>query len=396
MISKLARSALFLNGFRPFFLGGSAFAGLAVLFWVAVFSGWVVLPSGADPRNWHAHEMTFGFFGAIMGGFLLTAMPGWTGKAPLSGEKLFGLFVVWLAGRVAMTAYLIGDPAASFPVWAVAVAAADLIYPALLLVYCASQIVDSRGMHNLPVVVMVALYGLSDVLFHAAPYSFFDRNLGPHLALGAAALLIALIGGRIVPNFTRNWLAARSPGLVPAGFGLFDKLALVETAVAILAWTFVPDSVTTGFLLALAALLGLIRLSRWRGLHTAAEPLVMILHAGYLWLVLALAALAVNVLVPSLLPGASALHVLTAGSMGVMMLAVMTRATRGHTGRPLLADRTTVVIYALVNLGALVRVSAPVLPFDYAAAVAVGGILWSSAMLLFAVKYGPWLIGPRS
>ncbi len=394
MISTFARSALFHNGFRPFFLGGSVFAVLAILAWILIFSDWITVPAGANPMDWHAHEMTFGFFGAILGGFLLTAMPNWTGRPPLSGDNLMGLFVIWMAGRVAMTAYLLGDPSASSA--GIEVAIVDLLYPILLLIYAATQVIHAKAIHNLPIIIMIGLFAVANLLFHIAPYTSFDHRLGPHLGLAVAAMLIALIGGSIIPNFTRNWLASRSPAIVPAEFDLFDKAALLETAGAIIGWAFVPDHPVTGLLLAVASVLGLIRLARWQGLKTTAEPLVLILHVGYLWLTLALAALAINALFPSALPGASALHVLTAGAMGVMMLAVMTRATRGHTGKPLLADRATVIIYVLVNVGALLRVAAPFLPLEYAVGAGLAGAVWAAAWLMFVVNYGPWLISPRS
>ena len=343
--------------------------------------------------DWHAHEMVFGFFGAILGGFLLTAMPNWTGSPALSGDKLLGLFLTWVGGRIAMLAFLLGDP--SVPVVAFGVAVADLAYPVLLVIYAANQVAAAKAIHNLPVVIMVGLFGMANVLFHIAPVTRLDRLFGPHLALAVAAILIALIGGRIIPSFTRNWLVARSNPVLPADFSLVDKIALILVVVGMVAWVFAPDSVYTGLVLGLAAVWGLVRLWRWRGLQTCSEPLLLILHIGYLWFVASLAALSLNILLPGMLPGATALHVLTAGGIGVMILAVMTRVVRGHTGRPLTADRTAVAIYLLVNGGAVIRILAPWLPPDYATVAAIGGLLWSAAFLLFAYTYGPWLFRPK-
>jgi len=386
-------NGLFLNGFRPFFLGGSVFAGLAIPLWIAVFSDLISVGSSASPMDWHAHEMVFGFFGAILGGFLLTAMPNWTGSPALSGDKLLGLFLTWVGGRIAMLAFLLGDP--SVPVVAFGVAVADLAYPVLLVIYAANQVAAAKAIHNLPVVIMVGLFGMANVLFHIAPVTRLDRLFGPHLALAVAAILIALIGGRIIPSFTRNWLVARSNPVLPADFSLVDKIALILVVVGMVAWVFAPDSVYTGLVLGLAAVWGLVRLWRWRGLQTCSEPLLLILHIGYLWFVASLAALSLNILLPGMLPGATALHVLTAGGIGVMILAVMTRVVRGHTGRPLTADRTAVAIYLLVNGGAVIRILAPWLPPDYATVAAIGGLLWSAAFLLFAYTYGPWLFRPK-
>lgn len=392
MARSICMHPVFQNGFRPFFLGGSVFAGLVIPIWSALFTDLLAVSPASNPMNWHGHEMVFGFFGAILGGFLLTAMPNWTGRAPLSGGGLLGLFVAWIGGRIAMTAYLLGDPSAS--ALGFYVAGADLLYPVMLAVYAASQVAQAKAIHNLPVVFMVGLFGFADFLFHFAPMTGLDRLFGPHLALAVAAMLIALIGGRIVPSFTRNWLAPRSSVTVPEGFALIDKLALGVTFAGLAMWVFAPDRDYTGILLALAAVAGLLRLLRWHGWRTGAEPLVAILHIGYLWLVAALAALSVNSLFPGILPGATALHVLTAGAVGVMIMAVMTRASRGHTGHPLHADGMTVFIYGLVNAGALIRVLSPWLPLDYATSAAIGGLVWSAGFLLFAVTYGPWLLAP--
>ena len=384
---------LFHNGFRPFFLGGALFAALAIPVWAAMFSGLLPVDHLYSPMDWHAHEMVFGFFGSILGGFLLTAIPSWTNRPALSGERLRLLFLVWLSGRVMMAVYVVGNPDL-MPV-AVGVAMVDLLYPVLLTVFAAQQVVHAKAIHNLPVVFMVGLFGVADLLFHLAPYVGAQRMIGPHLGLAVAGVLVALIGGRVIPNFTRNWLSMKSQVAAPVQRAKFDMGVVAVTAVALVSWIFAPQSAVVGVLLALASLGAMIRLAGWRGLHTFAEPLVLILHIGYVWLVAALAALSVSALVPNLLPGVTALHVLTTGAMGVMVVAIMTRATRGHTGRPLHADGTTKLIYVLVNVGAVLRVAAPFLPMDYASAAGLGGILWAAAFLVFAVTYGPWLVKPR-
>ena len=334
--------SLFQNGFRPFFLGGAVFAVLAIGLWIAVFSDLVSVSASASPMDWHAHEMVFGFFRRHFGRISVDRHPQLDRQPPLSGDGLLGLFAAWVAGRMVMLSFLLSDPSVAATAFTVAVV--DLLYPILLLGYAAGQVVHAKAIHNLPVVVMVGLFGIANVLFHIAPLTGFDRRLGPHLGLAVAAILIALIGGRIIPTFTRNWLTARSSPVLPAEFSIVDKIALVLAVAGVLSWAFAPDASYSGFLLALASAAALIRLLRWKGGLTTAEPLVFILHVGYFWLAAALAALAVNALYPSVFPGATALHVLTAGSMGVMILAVMTRASRGHTGRPLIADRGTVAI----------------------------------------------------
>jgi uncharacterized protein involved in response to NO len=222
-----------------------------------------------------------------------------------------------------------------------------------------------------------------------------DPLLGAHLALAVAATLIALIGGRVTPSFTRNWLAKEKGSPFPAPFGTVDKAAVALTLVSMLAWAFLPEEVASGVLLLAAGVAQALRLARWQGQRTLAEPLVTILHLGYLWLVLALFALGASVLVPEWMPPSPALHALTAGAVGTMTLAVMTRATLGHTGRPLTADTATRIIYALAILGAAVRVAAGWLPTDYAETAGIGGAIWAAAFLLFAIKYGPYLLRRR-
>jgi uncharacterized protein involved in response to NO len=220
--------------------------------------------------------------------------------------------------------------------------------------------------------------------------------LGARLAIALAAVLISLIGGRIIPSFTRNWLAKEKGEPFPAPFGPLDKIAVTATLVAMLAWAVWPDRPWTGAPLLVAAVIQAIRLARWHGARTFAEPLVIILHLGYLWLILGLLALCTSALAPEIIATTAALHALTAGAIGTMTLAVMTRATLGHTGRALAADLGTRAIYGLVILGAALRVAAPWLPTDYPETVALAGLLWAGAFLLFAAKYGPYLFSRRA
>jgi len=196
-----------------------------------------------------------------------------------------------------------------------------------------------------------------------------------------------------VPSFTRNWLSKRPGEALPAPFGSYDKPALVTLIVALLTWTVWPDAVTSGLFLLLAALLHTIRLARWRGWRTAAEPLVLILHLGYGWLPLGLALVGWSILAPDL--PLAARHALTAGTIGTMTLAVMTRATLGHSGRALHAGPATVAIYACVMGGALLRVVTPALPVDPTTSLTWAALLWGGAFALFALVYGPLLLGSR-
>jgi uncharacterized protein involved in response to NO len=207
--------------------------------------------------------------------------------------------------------------------------------------------------------------------------------------------MIALMGGRIVPSFTRNWLVRTGRSSLPASFGRLDRAALALTGAAAVAWVPLPDHAVTGALLLAAGVLLAARLARWRGVRTWREPIVFVLHLGYLWLAAAFVLLGSSILAPNLVPGSAALHALTAGAIATMTLGVMVRASRAHTGHPIETDAVTMAIYVFVTIGALLRVAAPFFPTAYMSLLVVGGASWSLAFALFAVGYGPMLARPR-
>src|SRR5690606_5993109 len=251
-------------------------------------------------------------------------------------------------------------------------------------------VVAGRNWRNAPVAAMLVLFALANGVHHAETMGAVPAGAGMRLALGVAAMLIALIGGRIVPSFTRNWLAKRGSKRLPASFGALDKLALAATAAALVMWQVLPGAAVTGGLL-LAAGAGLaLRLARWRGLATVREPILVVLHVGYGWVVAGLALLGLAIVAPEWVPASPALHALTAGAVGTMTLAVMTRATLGHTGRATESDRWTTGIYGAVTLGAVLRVAAPFAAGDhYSHLLFASGAVWSGAFVLFVCRFGP-------
>lgn len=372
---------LFSMGFRPFFLAAGIWATLAVPLWMAGYFGW--LPQ--ITRDWHVHEMLFGYLSSVIAGFLLTAIPNWTGRLPVAGSSLFVLFALWCVGRLAMIAAPESVPGAIL----------DSMFLIALAGVIAREIIAGKNIRNLPVCVIVGLLALANILTHLR---FVDVRLaadGERAALALVAVLLALIGGRITPSFTRNWLAKQKSTSLPAPTGRFDTLTLAITGLALIGWIVVPDFIPTGAVLVIAGALNASRLSRWRGRLTVSEPLLVVLHVGYAWLALALTLLGAHVMAPDIVPSAAGVHALTAGAFGVMTLAVMTRATRGHTGEPLTADRITVWLYVLVNAGALLRVAAPFWPAFYAPLLIVAAALWSGAFALFVFRYAPLLLRPR-
>ncbi|QGM97579.1 NnrS family protein [Methylocystis parvus] len=382
--------ATFLSaGFRPFFLAAALWAAVALPLSIAYFEMAAELPTRFSPSIWHPHEMAFGFGGAVVAGFLLTAIPNWTGRMPLQGAPLAGLVALWLLGRVAIFF------SASVP--APIAAALDLAFPAVFLLVVAREIVTGRNWRNLPMAAALALLFVGNMLTHLDAMNIAATGVfGARMGVATLAMLVALIGGRITPSFTRNWLAKTLPGAVePAPFGGLDRFALAATLLALIAWVAFPDARATAILEIIAGAALFARLMRWRGANTGAEPLLFVLHLGYGWLALGLLFMGANEFL-GVTDSTAPLHALTAGAIGTMTLAVMTRATRGHTGRALVADRGTAAIYVLVTLAAALRVSAPFTGEYYFASLAVAAGLWSLAYGLFALLYFKMLTGPRA
>lgn len=376
-------------GFRPFFLLGALWAAAVIALWVAVFSGQIAFALPGDPVAWHRHEMLYGFVGAIVAGFLLTAVPNWTGGAFLAGPRLAGMVLLWLLARG------LGLVEGAVPGSAAAACEGALF---LILAGWALQRIRAAGSRNMPIALLIAVFGLSGAVSRLA-----GANAAPEIAdiawrLGVTVvvLLLSLIGGRIVPAFTRNWLVQRAgaeSGGLPVMFNRYDGATVLATLIGLAVWSILPDATIAGGLLLLAGLLHLGRLLRWSGWRTGKEPLVLVLHLSYLWMPAGLLLLAASILSPSVTASA-ALHALTAGAMGTMTLAVMTRASLGHTGRPLTAGPRELAIYALVHAGALTRVAASLEPAWYGDLLNLSGALWAGAFLLFALSYAPLLLRP--
>ncbi|MEC4590163.1 NnrS family protein [Nitrospirillum amazonense] len=390
-----AGPVLLAEGFRPFFLAAAVWAAVALGLWVALLSGAIVGPRALDPLAWHIHEMLFGFVMAGVAGFILTAIPNWTGRPPLRGTPLAALVVLWLAARLLALAALVSTPPA------ILVGAVDAGLPLALAAYAARQVMAARNWRNLVMTGPLLILAVADGLTVAEAGDVAVPNgLGWRLGLAAIIILISAIGGRIIPAFTRNWLMKRgATALPPASPGLVDRLALASLHTGLLAWAFLanghgPGTALAGCLLLLAGAANLARLARWRGWTTLAEPLLSILHLGYLWVV-AGAALLGGTLLTSAVPMATAIHALTAGSIGTMMLAVMSRATLGHTGRPLTADRATVGVYLLVNGATLSRIAASLMGGTHLSLLTLSALLWVTAFTLFAARNLPYWRRPR-
>ncbi len=375
------RFALLDAGFRPFFLLAGLHAVVAIPWWLAVLHG-----SGSAPLPglaWHAHEMLYGFVMAAMAGFLLTAVPSWTAQPGLARAPLLALALVWLAGRVLVSLPL-GLPS-------VVIALADLAFVPALVVAILPPLVRSANRRNLVFVAFLALLFAANLWFHLAGAVSTGALT---LALDALVLMVALLGGRIVPAFTGAALKRRGydAGIRPQR--LVDPAALVATAAVLVADLVVPGTFVAGLVTAVAALLLALRLARWHGHRTLAEPIVWVLHLGYAWLPVGLALKAASLL-GAPVPTASGLHALTVGAFSTMILGVMSRAALGHTGRALAAPRPIALAYLLLSAAALARVCGPMLAAP-ALWLDAAAMLWTAAFGLFVVVYAPILVGPRA
>lgn len=375
------------GGFRPFFLGGALWASVVVVLWLLALAGRIELPTRFDPLAWHRHEMLFGYLGAVIAGFLMTAIPNWTGRLPIAGGRLAALAGLWLTARLAVLFSAVTGAPLAFLL--------DVGFLATLAFVAAREVIAAKN-RNLPVVLATSLFALAAALDHAEALGIsMTQGLGWRLGFAIVLLLVSLIGGRIIPSFTRNWLAKQGQEKrLPTQPDRFDIVVVALTGVSLLVWAALPEGSLTGALLLVAGILQVVRLARWSGLRTWREPLVFILHLSYAWLPLGLLLLGGSNFIWCI-PVSAALHAMSAGAMASMTLAVMTRATLGHTGRALHADGPTRAIYALVTAGAALRFAAPMLPVDYMLATGAAGALWCGAFVTFVFAYGPKLVGAR-
>jgi uncharacterized protein involved in response to NO len=379
--------ALLSYGFRPFFLFGALWAALTVALWLPVLSGHLVLPSAFGPIEWHVHELVFGYVPAIVAGFLLTAVPNWTGRLPVVGMPLATLFAIWVAGRIAIF----------FSLWIGAGIAAtiDLAFLLALGAIVAREIIASRNTRNLKVLVGVGLLLTGNALFHLEALGGIGDGHGTRLGIAATVLLIMLIGGRIIPSFTRNWLVRIPGGRLPTPFDRFDVLFIAASGVALASWVIAPQAKITAALALLAGCLNVVRLVRWAGERTTAEPLVLILHVAYAFVPIGFLLAALSIVRPDLIAPSGALHGWTTGAIGLMTLAVMTRASLGHTGQPLTATGPIQLIYLAAVIAALARIAVafdilrePMLHLSAAA--------WVAAFGGFVIVYAPLLALPKA
>lgn len=384
-LRSYAGPAILSYGFRPFFLLGALYAGLSILAWLPMFAGELTLPTAFALRDWHVHEMLYGFAGAVVAGFLLTAVPNWTGRLPLQGRPLILLVAAWLAGRfaVALSAELGWLPAAIL----------DVSFLALLTAALGREVIAGRNWRNLKILGVLTVMLIGNAVFHIEAHLSGTAEYGIRVGIAATLTMVMLIGGRIIPSFTRNWLAALGPGRMPVPYGRFDAMSMMIAVAALLAWVVAPADPATGAGLLIAGLSQAARLARWAGYRTWQNPLVFILHVAYAFVPLGFVLVGLSAL--SDISAAAGIHAWTAGAVGVMTLAVMSRASLGHTGRPLRAPVSVQAVFILATASVLARVCAALHPVWTAPLLATATVLWAAAFLGFSAIYWRVLTGPR-
>ncbi len=375
--------AIFSYGFRPFFLGGATWAALSVALWLPQYFGELSLPTAFNPLDWHIHEMIYGYAAATIAGFLLTAIPNWTGRLPVNGYPLAGLFALWLAGRLA----IVGSA-----IWGKWISAAiDVAFLLTFATIALREIIAGNNWRNLRVLVMLSVLIAGNIVFHAEEILHGSADYGVRIGIAALIGLIMLVGGRVVPSFTNNWLARNNPGRLPIAFSRYDAIALGVSALSLASWIGLPQSAAAGVLLIIAGVLQAIRYLRWAGDRTFADRLVLVLHVAYAFVPVGFVLSGAAILWPAYWPISAGVHAWTTGAVGLMTLAVMTRASLGHTGQRLVASLPTQFIYLCALVAALARIITafePSITMLYAA-----GLAWFLAFGGFAIFFGPLLMG---
>ncbi len=382
------RWALFGYGFRPFFLGAGMLAMLLIPWWAASLTWGTSLATAWPPVLWHGHEMLFGFITAAVAGFLLTAVPSWTGSRGFAGWPLRLLAALWLFGRIAVTTSVLWPP--------YLVAVLDLSFLPALIGFVLPPLLRERN-RNTPLLAVLLAFWIVDGTFYCGLFQG-DAALSLHalhVGIDIVLLLITIIGGRIVPAFTNSAFKQRGVAIAVRASAFMTPLVIVSMLAVIVIDLYWPDGKLAGVAAAIAAIAHAMRVAQWRGMRTLSMPIVWVLHLGYLWLPVGFALKALSLLA-HLVFAAYYLHALTIGAATTMILAVMTRASLGHTGRPLVVARAVALAYVLLAAATLVRVFAPMLhDVSYTHVIVIAALLWTFAFGIFIVIYTPILVRPR-
>jgi len=364
-------------GFRPFFLLAILFAAIIIPIWINVYAGAITLQSPFSPVDWHIHEMLFGYTAAVICGFLFTAIPNWTGRMPIRGWPLAVLIILWVMGRLVMA----GIGGLVSPLMAMLIDCSFLLAVSIMIVI---EIVAGKNWRNLKIVIPILLFLGSNIWFHLEVMNTGTSDYSRRASFAVVIFLITLIGGRIIPSFTRNWLVKSNPGKLPIPFNRFDVVCILAGAVSMTFWIIRPDGWVTGWLLIIAAVLHIIRLLRWRGLRTMGSPLLLMLHMSYGFLPLGFIIIGLGM-------QPAGLHLLGIGAIGCMTVAVMVRATLGHTGRELVSGFTPAIAFMLIVTAAFIRSFGMVDEVWGVSGIEIAAAFWTIGYGMLLMKVGPWL-----
>ncbi len=385
--ADLARVPVFLaTGFRPFFLLAALSAIVLPLIWVCSYLGYFELPTMLDGVGWHAQSLIFGYTAAVLAGFLLTAVRNWTQRPTLSGAGLGFLAIVWIAGRV-LVAISVWIPAW---IWVTV----DVAFFVLLAAAIARPIFGARNRRNYAFPFLVLVMGAGALLLDLDSVGALEgqRPRGIDLGLYAALTMIAIVGGRIIPAFTRNKL---KPLPIRANGSAIDKLALASIVVALCAKAIVLPQVWMGVILIIAGLINLARMTGWGTSDALSVPLLAILHVGYWWLAVGLILRGIGYLTPAI-PRGAGIHALTIGCIGMLTLGMLVRVALGHTGRKLKAPPIALAAFAMLTLAVLIRVTVAVTnPNGYQTGLWVSSVLWALAFIAYIVGFTRILVSSR-
>jgi|UPI0004B35BB5 uncharacterized protein involved in response to NO len=376
-----AKFALWALGFRPFYLLASIFAALSIPLWVAQYAGYLPV-TFMRSSSWHGHEMLFGYTLAVVAGFLFTAGRNWTGQATPTGGVLFAFALLWIAGRI-----LVLTP------YATAAALVNAAFPVAVAIGLAIPLVKSRNQRNYFFVALLIFLGAAVLAMHLSwlgMLAAWPERASLQAGLDVILFIIAVMGGRVIPMFTNNGI----PGTQATRHPLVEKFALGSVLALLGADILLAPATVIASIALVAALAHAARLYLWQPWRTYATPLVWVLHAAYGWIVVYLVLRALAAL--GLLAEPLAMHALTIGAIGGMTIGMMVRTARGHTGRPLLADRFELAFFVLVQCAAIIRVfGGMIVPDAYLSTVLGSGICWSLAFALYAIRYWPVLSRAR-
>jgi uncharacterized protein involved in response to NO len=378
-------AALAGSGPQAFFLLAALYGALVLVLWVVVFR---LQPAEAvPPIMWHAHEMIYGFATAVAAGLLIALVPSWSGVPPISEARIIGLAAIWLLGRLAMVG------SAVLPPWLVAVV--DLAFLPTFAGLVIAPLVMARIERNLPLLVLFAVLMVSNALMQSelVGWSYEVAERGARIGMDVYLLLIAVIGGYRIPVLTNHVLQASASPAAARSFTILDLLSVASMVLYLASDAlFGPGAVTSAAALT-AAVFNAVRLWFWCGHHVLHAPIAWGLHLGYIWLIVGLLLEAATVF--SGIADMAAIHVLSAGAIGTISVALVARAGLSHHGRAPVASAVMVAAYGLVSLAAILRVAALFVPDAFIALVIASGVVWAFGFAMFVAGYLPMLLEPR-